>query len=133
MDQSIIMALLQESAAENCSKDRRDAIREELAQAARDVDYPITGSSEELLASLGVSRLQILPLVQDTYSGIVFDTYQQTEWHDPSHLPRLFPVFAALCGDRAQITTGEGDLPTQPMFDVVDWEAFAEAFLMPKR
>ena len=128
MDQRSIMALLQEAADQGCGEERRGAIREELTQAASDVNYPVSNPAEELLASLDISRRQILPVIQRTYGNTVWNVFQETASNNPSHLPQLFPIFAALCGDRVEldIQSDDADLSTRSMFAVVQWEIFAE-------
>jgi len=126
MEQKKIMELLKEAADENCVKERRDEIREEFTKAAREVSYPIGTPSEELIDSLSVNRHQILPVIQEAYEMVVWDMFQETVlWHDPSYLPKLFPVFAAICGDRPKLGVG-GDVP-DAMFAVIDWEKLTQS------
>src|ERR1043166_3158969 len=102
MQQHEIMALLREAKQigqvlrelpEGWQNDVKDWPNNPLVQAGRRVNEIQVLFDRELSRDIGKHR--------DTASTILGTVYVQTLQNRPELLPSLFPLFAALCGDRS--------------------------------
>ena len=98
MKQARIMALLT-TAAQSVNKDLHREILDELLEAMTlDLTVPFPNNPE--------------------FELLVTELYWKTLRENPDYLPKLFPVYAMLCGDKPT--------PTSLLSDVINWDLVKE-------